>query len=330
MSMAIVVQKFGGSSLRDLNSNSMILSHIKDCISEGYYPVIVVSAIGREGDPYATDTLIKQLEKISSEIDPKKKDLIMSCGETISAALVSHLLEFNNIPAEPLTGFQAGILTNNEFGSAEIIDIDISNIKNIMEEGKIVVVTGFQGITEKGEITTLGRGGSDITAIQLGGYLEAERVDIFTDVPGIALIDPSLVPTTEYLKSISYDNMHKLASNGVKVLHPKSVQMAKKFNIPVRVTSTFQKVPGTIIGNEDENRRIIGIAVIDDYIEHIFKIYFYDKYRKSIIEDIRNFLKDKDKDILNIKLNTDSITLKTNTEDIFEFSRSLYDHLIKQ
>lgn len=328
--MAIVVQKFGGSSLRNLNGDSIILSHIRDCINEGHYPVIVVSAIGRQGEPYATDTLIEQLEKISNEINPKKKDLIMSCGETISAAIVSHLLEVNNIPAEPLTGFQAGIYTDNNFNSANIIDIDISTIENLLNEGKVPVVTGFQGITKEGEITTLGRGGSDITAIQLGNYLRAKRVDIFTDVPGIALIDPSLVPYTEYIKSISYDNIYKLAINGVKVLHPKSIQIAKDYNIPVRVTSTFEKVPGTIIGNEGEHKRIIGIAVINDFVEHIFKIYFYEKYRKSIIEDIRIFLKNNDGDILKIKLNTDSITLRTNTKDIFKFSRNLYDHLINQ
>lgn len=327
--MGIVVQKFGGSSLRNLNSKSNVLAHIRECIDEGNIPVVVVSAMGRRGDPYATDTLIEQLEQISIEIDPKKKDLIMSCGETISAAVVSHLLEVNNMPAEPLTGFQAGIFTDSNFNSAEIIDIDVSYIKKLIDEGKIAVVTGFQGITKKGEVTTLGRGGSDITAICLGGFLKADRIDIFTDVPGIAIIDPTLVPHTEYIKVISYDDMHKLASNGAKVLHPKSVEIAKKFNIPVRVTSTFEKVPGTLVADKGENKRIIGIAVMDSYLHHIVKIYFHEKFKKSIMEDIQVFLRNNDRNILKVKFSADSIALKTNTEDVSNFSRKLYDQLIR-
>lgn len=327
--MGIVVQKFGGSSLKELNNSSKVLNRIKECIDDGDHPVVVVSAIGRRGDPYATDTLIEQLEKISGKIDPKKKDLMMSCGETISAALVSHLLEINNIPAEPLTGFQAGILTDDKFNSAEIIDINVSTINKLIHEGKIAVVTGFQGITKKGEITTLGRGGSDITAISLGGYLRAKQVDIFTDVPGVALIDPHIVPYADYIKSISYDYMYELASNGVKVLHPKSVQIAKKFNIPVRVTSTFEKVPGTLVADKGENKRIIGIAVMDSYLHHIVKIYFHEKFKKSIMEDIQVFLRNNDRNILKVKFSADSIALKTNTEDVSNFSRKLYDQLIR-
>lgn len=328
--MGIVVQKFGGSSLKELSNSSKVLNRIKECIDDGDHPVVVVSAIGRRGDPYATDTLIEQLEKISGKIDPKKKDLMMSCGETISAALVSHLLEINNIPAEPLTGFQAGILTDDKFNSAEIIDINVSTINKLIHEGKIAVVTGFQGITKEGEITTLGRGGSDITAISLGGYLRAKQVDIFTDVPGVALIDPHIVPYADYIKSISYDYMYELASNGVKVLHPKSVQIAKKFNIMVRVTSTFEKVPGTLITNEQSNERIIGIAVTNNNLHYLFKIYFSKEYRESILEDMKVFLKKNYRNILGVKFNTCSISLKTNTEDIFSFSKKLYDKLVRQ
>lgn len=328
--MGIVVQKFGGSSLRGLNNSSKILSRIRECIDDGDDPVVVVSAIGRRGDPYATDTLIEQLEQISGRIDPKKKDLMMSCGETISAALVSHLLEVNNMPAEPLTGFQAGILTDNNFNSAEIIDIDTSNIKKLIGEGKIAVVTGFQGITRDGEITTLGRGGSDITAISLGGYLNAKRVDIFTDVPGVALIDPNIVPYTDYIKSISYDDMYELASNGAKVLHPKSVEIAKKFNIMVRVTSTFEKVPGTLVTNEYSRERIIGIAVVNDRLYYTFKIYYCKEYKISVLENIKAFLQKNYKNILGVKFNNHCITIRTNTKDVFAFSRKLYDALIRQ
>lgn len=327
--MSIVVLKFGGTSLRNLNKDSHILKHIRKSIEKGETPVLVVSAIGRDKDPYATDTLIKQLEQIDPKIDPKKKDLIMSCGETISTAVVSHLLESNNISSEPLTGFQAGILTDDNFNSAEILDIDVSTIKEYIKEGKIVVVAGFQGITEKKEITTLGRGGSDITAIALGGYLNAKRVDIFTDVPGVALIDPKLVPYTKYIRSISYDNMYKLAARGAKVIHPKSVLFAKKFNIPVRVTSTFLDVEGTLISNEGSQEKIIGIAVEKKDLYTVFSIMFNEEYKESITNRINRFIDNNKQNILDIEFSYESITISTKTSNLTDFAQNLYDSLMK-
>jgi aspartate kinase len=327
--MSIVVLKFGGTSLRNLNKDSQILKHIKKSIEKGETPVLVVSAIGRDKDPYATDTLIKQLEQINPKIDPKKKDLIMSCGETISTAIVSHLLESNNISSEPLTGFQAGILTDDNFNSAEILDIDVSTIKEYIKEGKIVVVAGFQGITEKKEITTLGRGGSDITAIALGGYLNAKRVDIFTDVPGVALIDPKLVPYTKYIRSISYDNMYKLASRGAKVIHPKSVLYAKKFNMPVRVTSTFLDVEGTLISNKDEQEEIIGIAVEKKEDILIFSIIYDGECMETITNKINRFIRENSHTLLDIKFSQEIIAIKTNTPNAEDFAQKLYDSLIE-
>lgn len=327
--MSIVVLKFGGTSLRNLNKDSHILKHIRKSIEKGETPVLVVSAIGRYGDPYATDTLIKQLEQIDPKIDPKKKDLIMSCGETISTAIVSHLLESNNISSEPLTGFQAGILTDDNFNSAEILDIDVSTIKEYIKEGKIVVVAGFQGITEKKEIATLGRGGSDITAIALGGYLNAKRVDIFTDVPGVALIDPKLVPYTKYIRSISYDNMYKLAARGAKVIHPKSVLYAKKFNMPVRVTSTFLDVEGTLISNKDEQEEIIGIAVEIKDSYTVFSIMFNKEYKESITNRINRFIDNNKQNLLDIEFSYESITISTKTSNLTDFAQNLYDSLMK-
>ena len=229
--MAIIVQKFGGTSLRDANGLKFLLSHVKKAKSLGNDLVVVVSSMGRKGEPYATDTLINQLEEIDINIDPMKKDLIMSCGEVISCAVVAHLLDSNGIQAIPLTGFQAGILTNDDFNQAEILDIDTKVILENLNSGKVVVVAGFQGITSKGKITTLGRGGSDITAVVLGGFLDAERVDIFTDVEGVAVIDPRIIPFAKYLENISYSNMYNLASNGTDVIHPKAVLAAEQYNI---------------------------------------------------------------------------------------------------
>ncbi|MBC8589201.1 aspartate kinase [Paratissierella segnis] len=257
--MSIVIQKFGGTSLTNINRKSKFLNHIKKAISKGHRLVIVPSAIGRNGDPYATDTLIKQLENICAEIDPRKRDLIMSCGETISAAILSHLLEAEGYPAEPLMGFQAGILTDDNFNSSKILEINTDRIFKILSENKIAVVAGFQGITSNMDITTLGRGGSDISAVALGGFLKADRVDIFTDVPGVAMEDPRIVPTTKYIKEISYDDMYKMSLNGATVIHPEAVKLGKEFKIPIRILSSFEESCGTLISDNKGSKEIVDI-----------------------------------------------------------------------
>lgn len=173
----------------------------------------------------------------------------MSCGEIIACTKLSHLLDSVGIPSVPLTGFQAGILTNREFNSAKILDIDTSTITKLLDDNLVVVVAGFQGITSENDITTLGRGGSDNTAVTLAGFLGAERVDIFTDVPGVAFEDPKLVADTEYIDSISYEDMYKLALDGAKVVQPEAVLIASKFNIPIRVTCTKANIRGTLIAD---------------------------------------------------------------------------------
>ncbi|SCG84298.1 aspartate kinase [Proteiniborus sp. DW1] len=264
--MEKIVLKFGGTSLRDEKSRAALLNHVKKYKNNGYQIIVVVSAMGRAGEPYATDSLISLLANISEAMDPKKKDLIMSCGEIISSAVIAHLFDVNGIPAEALTGFQAGIYTNKTFNDSDILHIDTSKITRCLDDGKVVVVAGFQGITEDMEITTLGRGGSDITAVALGGYLNAKIVDIFTDVPGVAVIDPHIISYTSYQKKISYSNMYKLACNGTKVIHPRAVSTAEKFNIPICVRSTFCENSGTLIFNyENQNESIIGISIDKDY-----------------------------------------------------------------
>lgn len=213
---------------------------------------MVVSAIGRRKEPYATDTLISLLENIDDKIDPEKKDLIMSCGEIISCVFLAHLLDAENIASVALTGFQAGIITDRSFNSAKILDINSASIMKYLDDNKVVVVAGFQGATSDYEITTLGRGGSDTTAVALGGYLKADRVEIFTDVPGVAYDDPKLVPDTKFIDKISYEDMYKLASNGAKVIHPQAVLIGERFNIPIRITSSENKEKGTLIWNIDD------------------------------------------------------------------------------
>ncbi|MFZ5967937.1 MAG: aspartate kinase [Bacillota bacterium] len=263
--MGIIVQKYGGTSVRNPEARFALLDHVRRCKEEGNDVVVVVSAMGRKGDAYATDTFIKLLADIHPRIDPKKQDMMTCCGEIISCSLIAHWLESQGIPAEPLTGFQAGIITDDHFSNSDIKHIDTDRVLKYLREGKIVVVAGFQGMTENMEITTLGRGGSDTTAVALGAYLQAERVDIFTDVPGVAVIDPRVVSNAVYHKCISYESMYKLAESGSKVVHAKAVQIAQKHHIPVRVRSTFSDDMGTLIDPDgykiEKNKKIIGISL---------------------------------------------------------------------
>lgn len=328
LSMGIIIQKYGGTSLRSIYTNNDVLNHIKDCINSGNDLVIVVSAIGRNGEPYATDTLINQLEKISCQIDPKKKDLIMSCGETISAAIVAHLLDVEGIPSEALMGIQAGIITDNNFNSSNILDIDTTIIKEHMKNGRVVVVAGFQGGTKDYQITTLGRGGSDITAVTLGGYLNAERVDIFTDVPGVAIVDPSLVPEAIFINNISYKEMYKLANNGVGVIHPTAILTGEKFNVPINIRSTFSKAPGTLtslVGNEDSS--IIGIAIKNHLTSGEISLFFKSNNFKNVIKDLELHLK-CEKGFIDTIIFDDKVIFMVDTLDIGSLTKTIYKYLL--
>lgn len=333
--MALIVQKFGGTSVATPQAREALLKQVKGCIGEGNEVVVVVSAMGRSGDPYATDTLIRLLEQINPEIDPEKKDLIMSCGEIISCSLVSHLLETNNIPSVPMTGFQAGIRTNKNFNNSEIVNIDTTAIMKHVYEGKVAVIAGFQGVTEDGEITTLGRGGSDTAAVAIGGYLKAERVDIFTDVPGIAKIDPRIIPTALYLQRISYEDMYKLAYNGAKVIHPRAVRTAESFKVPVRVRSTFSEDMGTLI-SEDETKaghRIIGMAIEKeveaiDPEEPIGKLFVvFDKTKKEeMVKELDSFLSEPANLVRDIVFENNNVSILLPMDKLVEVVQSLYSH----
>ncbi|HHV17421.1 MAG TPA: aspartate kinase [Thermoanaerobacterales bacterium] len=264
--MALIVQKFGGTSVKSPENRKAVLNHILRAKEKGYDVVVVVSAMGRLGDPYATDTLIELLKAQGGKVCSKKKDLIMACGEIISAVVMASYIEAQGVKAEAMTGFQAGIVTTADFGNADIIKVDPAPIKKNIEEGKIVVVAGFQGITEKDEITTLGRGGSDTTAVVLGGYLKADLVEIYTDVPGIAVTDPRIIPEAPFIPSISFDEVIIMAESGAKVIHPRAVRAAKEFNIPLRIKSTFDQSEGTLIGAKESDLPISGISLQRDLV----------------------------------------------------------------
>lgn len=252
--------KFGGSSVATSESRAAAINHIKDELQQGNKVVVVVSAMGRRGDPYATDTLLS-LVKGS---DQMMRDLVSSCGETISACVFADELTQSGVPARPFTGESAHILTDNVFGKASVTAMDTELIRETLEQGIVPVITGFQGRTPEGETTTLGRGGSDTSAALIGGYLHADVVDIYTDVPGIARADPRIVPEAAFMDSISQQDMKTLAEWGSLVIHPKAVQAAIDFNVPLlRVRSTFDNKPGTAIGRED-TPGFAGIAVLKD------------------------------------------------------------------
>jgi aspartate kinase len=245
--MDLIVQKFGGTSLSDDQSRRHVLRHIIREHEAGRSLVIVVSAMGRSGEPYATDSLLNLIQHNGNSLPARERDLLLSCGELISASVLCSLLNTEGIPSLTLTGGQAGILTNDRFGSARITQIKTERLHKHLSEGLVVVVTGFQGMTSDGEITTLGRGGSDTSATALGAALGAEIVDIYTDVDGILTADPRWVSNARPLSSVSYEEICNMAQNGAKVIHPRAVEIAMKAGIPVRVRSTFSDGEGTLV-----------------------------------------------------------------------------------
>lgn len=239
----IVVQKFGGTSVADTDKIKQVASAVIREKELGNDVVVVVSAMG-----HTTDYLVKMAKEISPNPSGREMDMLLSTGEGVSIALLTMAIQAKGYDAISLNAMQIGIITENVHLKARIIDIKTDKLKDNLKEGKIIVVAGFQGITENGEITTLGRGGSDTSAVALAAALNAARCDIYTDVEGVYTTDPRVVPTASKIKTISYDEMLELARVGANVLHPRSVETAKQFNMPLRVRSTFKlEDPGTLI-----------------------------------------------------------------------------------
>lgn len=250
--MKIIVQKYGGTSLREKKSRIRAIEHIKRAREEDYHVVVVVSAMGRRGDPYATDTLLDLLRQNGDQLSDQERDLLLSCGEIISAATLSSMLNSGGIPAVALSGGQAGILTNDTFSQAQILSVRPQRILAELAQNKVVIVCGFQGVTSTGEITTLGRGGSDTTAAALGVALEAEYIDIFTDVEGVMTADPRVVKDAVPLSWVTYTEFCNLAYQGAKVIHPRAVEIAMQGRVPIRVRSTWSDGPGTLVTTPDK------------------------------------------------------------------------------
>lgn len=266
--MPLVVQKYGGTSVSTEERRQQVIGKIIKAKEAGNDVVVVVSAMGRKGDPYATDTLLEMLKSVPGKTpSDRTKDMIASCGEIISACVLASSIEEHGYAAMPLTGFQAGIRTNDEFTNGLVEQVDSSRIRQILSSGAIAVVAGFQGCNAENDLVTLGRGGSDTTAIALGGAMNAEEVIIYTDVPGIAYTDPRIIPSVPFLKSIDFAPMYILARTGAKVVHYRAIETAIQFNRPFWVRSTFSDDPGTLIGQKGEAPGgLFGISLMKDLV----------------------------------------------------------------
>ncbi len=231
----VIVQKFGGTSVADTDKIKNVAKTVIKEKNNGNDVVVVVSAMG-----HTTDYLVKMAKDLSPNPSGREMDMLLSTGEGVSIALLAMAIQSQGYDAVSFNAMQIGIMTENVHSKARIVDIKTDKLKQNLKEGKIIVVAGFQGVTEDGEITTLGRGGSDTSAVALAAALNAERCDIYTDVEGVYTTDPRIVPKATRLDEISYEEMLELAHAGANVLHPRSVETAKQFNVPLRVRSSFK------------------------------------------------------------------------------------------
>lgn len=258
--MDTIVLKFGGSSVSDNIKLNIVADKIKEFYKENNV-VVVVSAQGK-----TTDNLLKEAHELSNVPNERELDTLLSSGEQISMSKLSILLNRLGYPAISLTGWQAGIFTSESNQSAVVENIDTSRIQKELEERKIVIIAGFQGVNSKGDITTLGRGGSDTTAVAVAAALKADKCYIFSDVDGVYSTDPNKIQDAKKISELSYEEMQDISNEGAKVLHNRCVEIGKNFNIPIVTKSTFNNRPGSIINNKIEDTKVKSIVKNDDII----------------------------------------------------------------
>ena len=255
--MPIVVQKYGGTSVADLQRIRNVANRVAGTYDAGNAVVVVISAMAG-----VTDNLIRMASQIDVRPDRRELDVLLATGEQTTAALLAMTLQSMNYPAQSLLGHQAKVHTDCSYGNARILDIRTSRIKELVEQNNIVVVAGFQGCDINGNITTLGRGGSDTSAVAIAAALTADSCEIYTDVDGVYTADPNTCPKARKLKTISYDEMLNMASLGAKVLQIRSVGFAKKYNVPVHVRSSFSKEEGTMVVNEEAGMESLVVTAV--------------------------------------------------------------------
>ncbi len=246
--MGVIVQKYGGTSVADLDRIRAVAKRVSKTYDDGNRVVVILSAMAG-----VTDKLINMATQISERPDRRELDVLLATGEQTTAALLAMTLTEMNYPAQSLLGHQAEVRTDCAYGNARILNVGADRIKELIDENKIVVVAGFQGCDEGGNITTLGRGGSDTSAVAIAAALKADMCEIYTDVDGVYTADPNICSKARKLKKIAYDEMLEMASLGAKVLQIRSVEFAKKYNVPLHVRSSFSHKEGTMVVNEDSD-----------------------------------------------------------------------------
>jgi len=258
--MSLIVQKFGGTSVANLERIRNVARRVAKTYDQGHNVVVILSAMAG-----VTDKLIGMAQEVTETPDKRELDVLLATGEQTTSALLAMMLKAMNYPALSLMGHQAEVVTDHCYGNARIVDIKTNRIKELIQSRKIVVVAGFQGSDPEGNITTLGRGGSDTSAVAIAAALKADMCEIYTDVDGVYTADPNICDKARKLKEISYDEMLNMASLGAKVLQIRSVGFAKKYNIPIHVRSSFSEEEGTMVVNEDSGmERLVVSGVTHD------------------------------------------------------------------
>ena len=255
--MALFVQKYGGSSVADPDRIRGVARRAVETVKAGHRVVVVVSAMGK-----TTDGLIRLAREVTETPSERELDVVLATGEQVSIALLAMAIEALGQPARSFTGPQAGIRTDAAHTRARILEIGADQLQRALDEGRVAVVAGFQGVSEGGELTTLGRGGSDLTAVALAAALRADVCEIYTDVDGVYTADPNVVPDARKLPRVSYDEMLEMASLGARVLQSRSVEFAKRYGVPVHVRSTFKADPGTLVTMEDPNMESVLVTSV--------------------------------------------------------------------
>ena len=253
--MGLIVQKYGGSSVADAEKIRGVARRVVETAKAGHGVVVVVSAMGK-----TTDGLIRLAQEVTPTPPEREMDMLLATGEQVSIALLAMAIDALGHKARSFTGEQAGIRTDAAHTRARIVGIDGDKVRRALDEGYVAIVAGFQGATDADDITTLGRGGSDLTAVALAAALRADVCEIYTDVDGVYTADPNIVPEAKKLDRISYDEMLEMASLGAKVLQSRSVEFAKKYGVPVHVRSTFKRDPGTVVTREDPNMEAVVVT----------------------------------------------------------------------
>lgn len=257
MRRGLIVQKYGGSSVANVERIQKVAKRAVEYKRSGFDLVVVVSALGD-----TTDELIKLANEINTSPSEREMDMLLSTGEQISVALLAMAIHKLGLEAISFTGAQVGIITDASHTRARIIKINADKIKEELRNGKVVIVAGFQGVTLNQDITTLGRGGSDLTAVALAKELRADECEIYTDVEGIYTTDPRLEPKAKKIEEITYDEMLEMASLGAQVMQARSIEVAKKFNVPIHVRSSFSKSPGTMIIKEVKRMEDVVVSAV--------------------------------------------------------------------